>query len=420
MRQERVLCLYVPHFRVLAERWRRPELATEPVVVHHGGKRPLVLEGCALAARSGVREGMLLSRALSLCPQATVLPADEEYYRRLHRESLLPLLRLTPEVSAPSLGLAFMEARGLERLVGDERALAHWVMQEWEGFAGARGLGLEGDGESPAGEAQVGVAAGHFAAAMAAMHGGRPATLVAPGKEAAFLAPLSLEVLPAPDSDWREMLRRLRLLGLDTLGDVARLGRVAVQAQFGLPGLQAWRLAANDPQGAAVFPGAGVYRCTLVLPEVEAGRQYEPALVSQGDLETALRALTEEVARGLRRDGWSSARLRVSWRVEARAEEAREMSLKEPSALAADLLGAARRCLPEAMEGPVVELGVRAEALAPQAGKQLTLFQKRKAGQRLAQVGAELQKRLGRAVLYQVQTLGPSHLEERTFALAPR
>jgi len=63
---------------------------------------------------------------------------------------------------------------------------------------------------------------------------------------------------------------------------------------------------------------------------------------------------------------------------------------------------------------------VRAEALAPQAGKQLTLFQKRKASQRLAQVGADLQKRLGQAVLYQVQTLGPSHLEERTFALAPR
>ncbi len=389
MRQERVLCLYVPHFRVLAERWRRPELAAEPMLIHHGGKRPLVLEGCALAARSGVREGMLLSRALSLCPQATSLPADEEYYRRLHRESLLPLLRLTPEVSAPSLGLAFMEARGLERLVGDERALARLVMREWEGFAGARGSGSEEAGGPPA-EAQVGGAAGHFAAAMAALHGGRPVSLVAPGKEAAFLAPLPLEVLPAPDSDWREMLRRLRLLGLSSLGDVARLGRVAMQAQFGLPGLQAWRLAANDPQGAGVFPGAGVYRCTLVLPEVEAGRQYEPALVSQGDLETALRELTEEVARGLRREGWSSARLQVRWQVEARPESTREMSLKEPSALAADLLSVARRCLPEAMEGPVVELGVRAEALAPQAGKQLTLFQKRKAGQRLAQVGAEL------------------------------
>jgi len=419
MRQERVLCLYVPHFRVLAERWRRPELATEPVIVHHGGKRPLVLEGCALAARSGVREGMLLSRALSLCPQATPLPADEEYYQRRQRESLLPWLRLTPEVSAPGLGLSFMETRGLERLVGDEQALARLVLREWEGFAAGMGS-APADPAGPAAPAQVGIAEGYFAAALAAQHGDRPVSLVAPGREMAFLAPLSLGVLPAPDADWREMHRRLRLLGLNTLGDVARLGRVAMQAQFGLPGLQAWRLVANDPQGEHVFPGVEALRGSLIRPEVEAGRQFEPALISQADLETALRGLTEEVARGLRREGWSSARLQVRWQVEARPEATRAVSLKEPSAAAADLLSAVRRVLPEVLEGPVVELGVRAEALAPQAGKQLTLFQKRKASQRLAQVGADLQKRLGQAVLYQVQTLGPSHLEERTFALAPR
>ncbi|NPV08246.1 MAG: hypothetical protein HPY83_09845 [Anaerolineae bacterium] len=427
MRQHRVLCLYVPQFRVLVERVRRPELTPVPVVIYDGGRRPVVVEGCGRAAEAGVREGMLLSRALSLCPQAVPVPADEDHYRQWHRESLAPLLRLTPEVASPSLGLAFMGVRGLDRLVGDERTLARLVLQEWR--RAAPGTSPEGDGEALLQErgcdrlaARVGIAGGQFAAAMAARHGGRRICIVVPGKEMAFLAPLPLDVLPAPDSDWREMLRRLRLLGLHTLGDVAGLGRVAMQAQFGLPGLEAWRLATNDvsrTRGWSLFGGVEIYRSSLLLPEVEAGRQFDPALVSCSDLETALGRLAEEVAGRLRREGWSCVSLRVMWQVESGEKESREVTLKEPTALAPAMADVARRCLEGIIGGPVVELGLRAEALAPQMGKQLTLFQKRKARQRLVQVAAELQKRLGKAALLRVQPLGSSYLEERTYAFAP-
>ena len=119
----RMLCLYVPHFRVAVERQRRPELAEAPLIVHGGGQRPAVVEGCERTERAGVRPGMLLSRALSLCPQAVALPADEECYREANAALLEPLLRLTPLVEEGGLGLAFMDLRGLGRLVGDERAI---------------------------------------------------------------------------------------------------------------------------------------------------------------------------------------------------------------------------------------------------------------------------------------------------------
>ena len=120
------------------------------------------------------------------------------------------------------------------------------------------------------------------------------------------------------------MLRRLRLLGLHTLGDLAGLGKVAAQAQFGLPGLEAWRLATNDADyTGGVFGEGGDLRSSLLMPEVEARRQFEPALVSYRNLETALGWLAEEVAGRLRREGWSCVSLRVTRQVESGAREPR-------------------------------------------------------------------------------------------------
>jgi hypothetical protein len=106
------------------------------------------------------------------------------------------------------------------------------------------------------------------------------------------------------------------------------------------------------------------------------------------------------------------------------------------------MLAAARRCLQEAMQeqaiaenrtadpfgklragfpsgGPLAELSLRAEALAPQAGKQMNLFAGRKPKGRLEQVALELRQRLGKDALCHVQLLAPNHLEERTYTFQP-
>src|SRR5437763_14955704 len=63
--------------------------------------------------------------------------------------------------------------------------------------------------------------------------------IVPVGEGAAFLAWLSIEDLPVSV----EMRRRLRLFGLRTLGELARLPQSAVAAQFGAEGTRAWELA---------------------------------------------------------------------------------------------------------------------------------------------------------------------------------
>ena len=62
---------------------------------------------------------------------------------------------------------------------------------------------------------------------------------VVEGRIEAFLAAQPVDVLPVPE----EMLRRLRLLGIETLGGLAALPRSALAAQFGPLGSLAWAFA---------------------------------------------------------------------------------------------------------------------------------------------------------------------------------
>src|SRR3989442_8704746 len=97
---------------------------------------------------------------------------------------------------------------------------------------------------------RVGWGKGKFVAWVAATRakpGG--AFIVPPGEEGVFLASQPVAVLPL-DSDAH---RRLRLLGLRTLGRLAALPEEAIVSQFGRAGRRWWRLAA----GGAPGPGGG-------------------------------------------------------------------------------------------------------------------------------------------------------------------
>ena len=86
----------------------------------------------------------------------------------------------------------------------------------------------------------VGVAASRLVAEIAARQAGpRRIHRVAPGEEAAFLAPLPLSVLPMDPA----VSARLAALGLDCVGAVANLSAADLQRQFGPAGMDLWRRA---------------------------------------------------------------------------------------------------------------------------------------------------------------------------------
>ncbi len=216
-----IACLHIPRFAVEVERQRRPDIAARLLLIGEA----TVLD-CSLGAEaSGVKRGTRMSEAIGLCQKALVLPPDLPHYQRRFEEVLDFLEGYSPQVQAGALGTAYLCLSGLSL--------------DLQPFAEELIAGLH---RRTAFMASLGVAGGKFAARVAAQTT-RPglAKVVSPGGEAAFLAPLPIDLLPASEP----MRWRLALLGLETMGDIARLPLGAFQAQFGPEGKRCWELASS-------------------------------------------------------------------------------------------------------------------------------------------------------------------------------
>ena len=241
-----IACVYIPRFAVEVERQRRSDIAARLILIGEA-----TVFDCSLGAEtSGVRPGMRMSEAIGLCHQAVVLPPDMPHYQRRFEEALDFLEGYSPVVEAGDpLGTAFLSLDGLsvEPEPFAEEAIA--ALHRRIGFMAA-----------------VGIAGGKFAARTVARTT-RPglAKALPPGEEAAFLAPLPVDHLPVSDS----MRWRLRLLGLETMGDIARLPLGAFQPQFGPEGKRCWELAGgidNEPLAPRVREETVVRRLQLPAP----------------------------------------------------------------------------------------------------------------------------------------------------------
>ncbi len=222
-----VACLLIPQLPVRVE-WRRdPTLANAPLIV--GGRRwdeGAVLDCCPQATSAGVEPGMRLTQAETLCPEARFLPADEEAYSAVHHALIDSARRFTPTVEAAELGLVYADISGLKRRFDDASEATRRLIKETFNTAAL--------------DVQIGAASGKFVARQAA-RAARPGemSVVSSGEERAFLSPLDISVLPLDP----EMECRLRLLGVRTLGALAKLPRPAVLRQFGSSAGTAYDLA---------------------------------------------------------------------------------------------------------------------------------------------------------------------------------
>ena len=218
----KIACIHVPRFAVEVERQRRNDVETRLVLIGEGN----VLD-CSLGAEaSGVRRGMRMSEAIGLCGRVVTLPPDGPYYERRFEEVLDFVGELSPVVEGTTLGVAYLSLQGLPV---DSEVFAEELIASLH-----RELGFM---------ASVGVANSKFGARVAACTTRPGATkVIPPDGESGFLAPLSIDYLPADEA----MRWRLRLLGLETMGDIAQLPLSAFQSQFGSEGKRCWELSQGN------------------------------------------------------------------------------------------------------------------------------------------------------------------------------
>jgi protein ImuB len=182
-----------------------------------------------------VEVGLRRREAQGRSPGLVVVERDEAREARTFEPVVQALEVFTPRIEVVKPGVAAFPTRGPSRYFRGDDALARSVCEQVDAVLDPFGW---------AGQVRVGVADGPFTARRAARRAdaaedrARSWCVVAPGKGAQFLAPLSVGVLDRPDL--ADVLRRL---GLPTLGDFAALDPADVLARFSADGELAHRLA---------------------------------------------------------------------------------------------------------------------------------------------------------------------------------
>jgi DNA polymerase-4 len=196
---------------------RHPELAGTPVIVGGTGNRGVVTSATYEARRYGVHSAMPTTRALRLCPTATVLPGDLALYSQVSRSVMALFRSITPLVEPLSLDEAFLDVSGAGRRLGDAAAIGEYIR--------ARVYDEQGI------TCSVGVAGTKFVAKLASTAAKPDGMLVVrPPEVIDFLHPLPVGALWGVGPKTEEILLRL---GLRTVGDLAHVPARTLERALG-------------------------------------------------------------------------------------------------------------------------------------------------------------------------------------------
>jgi DNA polymerase-4 len=250
---------------------------------------------------------MPLVTALRLCPSAVVLPVDFPAYRAASADVFAIARAYTPQVEPVSLDEAYLDVANSQRRFGAPPAIATEIRDRILDECGLT--------------ASFGVAGSKTVAKIASeLRKPRGMVVVAPGEEAAFLAPLRVRALPGlgPAAE-----AALEGLGVTTLGQLAALPVEVLRRRLGdAAGRSLWQRAAGIDDGTVTVPG----RPKSVSRE-------ETFLEDVGDrrlLEDRVRQLAADVGRRLRAGGWNAATVTLKLRDAHFTTSSRQRTLPAP------------------------------------------------------------------------------------------
>jgi nucleotidyltransferase/DNA polymerase involved in DNA repair len=341
-----IACLLIPGFELRAALRERTGLALKPAALGPApGEEPLLGPVTSAAEAAGVRPGMRMGEALSLCPDLALVEQDPAA-AELEWEQLLKRLEDSGfAVESAAVGCVYFESRGVERLYGGlEPALK-------------RALAAVG----PAWDARVGAAQRRFAALAAAnIARSGQVLIVSDEKTREFLAPLPLTLLPVD----HERRQELEELGVRRLGQLAGLPGAAVAERLGPDGRRAWSLARGEKRGNV--------RPRNVANELAETLEFPEAVANELTLRRALGALLDRLLARPERAERAVRKLALSAKLVGGGSWRRTVTLRDATA-ARDRLRAALGPKLAELPAPVTRLGLEVLELADSVGQQLEL-----------------------------------------------
>jgi len=328
-----------------------PSLRGKPVAIAGRHRRAVVLTASYEARPFGVRSALPLYRALELCPQLVVVPPDMSRYKSISREVFALFGAGGHAVEGLSMDEAFVDLH--EMSLDEARAFAAAIRADVREHTGLT--------------VSAGVATGKMVAKTAS-DSCKPDGLltIAPGDEAAFLAPLPAGRLWGVGP---KTAARLEAFGITTIGQIALLDDAMARTIFG-------------SLGPSVRDLARGIDTRKIEPEretksISSETTFEYDVRDERKLIEVLREQAVEVAEKLEREGCTASTVGIKIKRADFRVFGRQTHLAQPTREARSIYRAAVHCLRRAnlAGAPVRLLGLRVASIALGDAKQISLFE---------------------------------------------
>jgi DNA polymerase-4 len=314
-------------FYAAIEKRDDPSLADKPLIIG-GGKRGVVSTACYIARTYGVRSAMPMFQALKACPDAVVLPPDMEKYVAVGRQVRALMLALTPLVEPLSIDEAFLDLSGTERLHGAPPAISlARLSQRIE-----TELGIT---------VSIGLSFNKFLAKVASdLEKPRGLSVIGRAEAIEFLRQKPVSLI------WgvgKAMQARLAEDGIRTIGALQRMDENELVRRYGAMGLRLAQLSrAEDDR--AVDPSGEV-------KSISAETTFDADLADGHQLKVTLRALSERVARRLKKAGLAGQTVTLKLKTADFRLRTRSRRLSDPTQLADRIFTAGAELLAREIDG---------------------------------------------------------------------
>jgi len=313
VRSRTILHLDLDAFFASVEQAQHPEYRGRPVIVGGTSQRGVVSAASYEARRYGVRSAMPIWEARRRCPQAIFLPVDMNTYADYSRRAMEILGRYSPRLEPASIDEAYLDVTGSLRLFGGLESICTGIKR-----AIAEELGVT---------LSVGAAPNCLVAKMASEWDKPDGLSVVRSEELPRrLHPLGVGAIPGVGEATG---RRLLQMGVETIGELARVPRMLLEQHFGKQGAYLYCAARGRDDRPVPFYhlGQGAQR-QISREETLARDTRDPAV-----LELRLLALCEEVGRHLRSQGRRAKTVTLKVRLSNFKLFTRSTSLRVPTEL---------------------------------------------------------------------------------------
>lgn len=348
-------------FYASIEKAAHPEYKHKPVVVAGDPARRsgIILAACPIAKQHGITTAERLGEAVAKCPEVIVVRPKMQNYIEASMRITEILEGFTDLVEPYSIDEQFLDVTKTLHLFGSAESLARRIQEQVMHATGVY--------------TRIGISYCKVVAKMACDNFAkkRASGIFTLPKERlqADLWPLTIDKLFMVG---RRMTRHLLHMGVQTIGDLARLPLSRLQSKWGINGEVLWNIA-NGIDPSPVTPGTHE-RQEAIGHQMTLPRDYGNA----EELEIVLLELTDLVCRRCRSKG------RMGWVVSVGCAGAnfdqptgfhRQMKLPDPTNTAQEMFETVRMLFRKHWDGlPVRRVGVALSELVSDEEYQLSLF----------------------------------------------